>query len=102
QLLVTARLLKRGGLAAIIFVLPLLALLASAMAALAPVLAVMKWVKIAEQATDYSLNQTARQVLWLPASAETKLESKPTVDSLFVRLGDGMAALTVLASSHVV
>ena len=30
-----------------------------------------------------------------------KVESKPTVDSLFVRLGDGMAALTVLASSHV-
>jgi AAA family ATP:ADP antiporter len=101
QLLVTSRLLKRGGLAAIIFVLPLIALLASAVAALAPVLAILKWVKIAEQATDYSLNQTARQVLWLPASAEMKVESKPTVDSLFVRLGDGMAALTVLASSHV-
>jgi AAA family ATP:ADP antiporter len=101
QLLVTSRLLQRGGLAAIIFVLPLIVLLASAVAALAPVLAVLKWVKIAEQATDYSLNQTARQVLWLPASAEMKVESKPTVDSLFVRLGDGMAALTVLASSHV-
>ncbi|MCC6765180.1 MAG: hypothetical protein IT293_10995 [Deltaproteobacteria bacterium] len=100
QLLVTSRLLARGGLAAIIFVLPLLALLASAVAALAPVLAILKWVKIAEQATDYSLNHTARQVLWLPASAETKVESKPTVDSLFVRLGDGLAALTVLASGH--
>lgn len=100
QLLVTSRLLARGGLAAIIFVLPLLALLASAIAALAPVLAILKWVKIAEQATDYSLNHTARQVLWLPASAETKMETKPTVDSLFVRLGDAMAALTVLASAH--
>jgi hypothetical protein len=70
--------------------------------ALAPVLAVLKWVKIAEQASDYSLNQTARQVLWLPASAEMKIESKPAVDSLFVRLGDAMAALTALASSHAV
>ncbi|MCC6850170.1 MAG: hypothetical protein IT294_16865 [Deltaproteobacteria bacterium] len=100
QIVVTSRLLTRGGLAAILFVLPLLALLASAIAALAPVLAILKWVKVAEQATDYSLNHTARQVLWLPASAETKVESKPTVDALFVRLGDGLAALTVLASSH--
>lgn len=100
QVLLTSRLLARGGLAAIIFVLPILALFTSAIAALAPVLAVLKWVKIAEQATDYSLNHTARQVLWLPASAETKMETKPTVDSLFVRLGDAMAALTVLASAH--
>jgi AAA family ATP:ADP antiporter len=100
QLLLTSRLLARGGLAAILFVLPILALLASAVVAIAPVLAVLKWVKVAEQATDYSLNQTARQVLWLPASAEMKYESKPTVDSLFVRLGDGLAALTVLASAH--
>jgi AAA family ATP:ADP antiporter len=100
QLLVTSRLLKRGGLAAIIFALPMLALLASAVVALAPALAVLKWVKVAEQATDYSLNQTARQVLWLPASPEVKYESKPTIDALFVRLGDGLAALTVLASSR--
>ncbi len=100
QLLATSRLLARGGLAAIIFVLPLLALLAAALLAVAPVLAILKWVKIAEQATDYSLNQTARQVLWLPADHELKIESKPTVDSLFVRLGDGMAALTALASSQ--
>jgi len=100
QLLLTSQLLRRGGLAAIIFVLPLFALLASAVVALAPALAILKWVKVAEQATDYSLNQTARQVLWLPASAEMKLESKPAVDAIFVRLGDGLAALTMLASSH--
>jgi ATP:ADP antiporter, AAA family len=101
QLLVTARLLQRGGLAAVLLALPLLALLASALVALAPALAVLKWMKVAEQATDYSLNQTARQVLWLPASAEMKYESKPTVDTIFVRIGDGLAALTVLAASHV-
>jgi AAA family ATP:ADP antiporter len=100
QLLLTSRLLKRGGLAAIIFALPLLALVASAVVALAPALAILKWVKVAEQATDYSLNQTARHVLWLPASAEVKYESKPTVDALFVRIGDGLAALTVLAGNH--
>jgi AAA family ATP:ADP antiporter len=52
--------------------------------------------KVAENSTDYSINNTARQVLWLPTTAEMKYKAKPVVDSLFVRLGDGLAALTVL------
>jgi AAA family ATP:ADP antiporter len=49
-----------------------------------------------ENSTDYSINNTARNVLWLPVSAEMKYKGKPTIDSLFVRIGDGIAALTVL------
>jgi AAA family ATP:ADP antiporter len=52
--------------------------------------------KVAENSVDYSINNTARQVLWLPTSAAMKYKAKPVVDSLFVRLGDGCAALTVL------
>lgn len=100
QLLLATRLLGRGRFTLVIFALPVLVLLASAAAALAPALAVLKWMKVAEQATDHSLNQTARQVLWLPATTEMKYESKPAVDTIFVRLGDGLAALTMLASSH--
>ena len=61
-----------------------------------PVLLIVKIMKIAENATDYSINNTARHVLWLPLDAETKYKGKPTIDSLFVRIGDGVAALTVL------
>jgi AAA family ATP:ADP antiporter len=56
----------------------------------------VKMMKVAENATDYSINNTARHVLWLPVPSEVKFKGKPTVDSLFVRVGDGMAALTVL------
>jgi AAA family ATP:ADP antiporter len=98
QILVASQIIRHRGLAVILLALPVLALVASAALVLAPVLAIVKWVKIAEQATDYSLNQTARHVVWLPISAEAKYESKPTVDGTFVRLGDGFAALTVLAS----
>ena len=52
--------------------------------------------KVAENATDYSINNTARHVLWLPMSREVTFKAKPTIDSLFVRAGDGLAALTVL------
>jgi AAA family ATP:ADP antiporter len=35
-------------------------------------------------------------VIWLPTTTEMKYWTKPAIDSLFLRLGDGMAALTVL------
>jgi AAA family ATP:ADP antiporter len=64
--------------------------------AFVPILAIVKAMKIVENSTDYSINNTARNVLWLPVSAEMKYKGKPTIDSLFVRIGDGIAALTVL------
>jgi AAA family ATP:ADP antiporter len=95
QALVASRLLKYGGFGAILMLMPAIALLGYAVMALLPVLAVIKVMKIAENSTDYSINNTARHVLWLPVSAETKYKGKPTVDTLFARLGDFFAALTV-------
>jgi len=69
--------------------------------ALLPVLAVVKMMKIAENATDYSLNNTSRHVLWLPVSSAMKFQGKPAIDTLYVRLGDGLAAITVLVGVHV-
>ncbi|MGB5726242.1 MAG: Npt1/Npt2 family nucleotide transporter, partial [Thiogranum sp.] len=54
-----------------------------------------------ENATDYSINNTARHVLWLPVSSEMKFRGKPAIDTLYVRLGDGLAAVTVLVGVHV-
>jgi AAA family ATP:ADP antiporter len=96
QALVASRLLKYGGFGAMLMLLPAIALLSYATMALLPVLAVVKIMKVAENATDYSINNTARHVLWLPLSAEMKYKGKTTVETLFVRLGDGLAALTVL------
>ena len=56
--------------------------------------------KIAENSTDYSINNTARNVLWLPVGSELTYKGKPTIDTLFARFGDGLAALTVLAGIH--
>lgn len=96
QTLVASRLLKYGGFSAIALVLPILVLTSSIALTLVPILSVIKFLKIAENATDYSINNTARHVLWLPLSVEVKFKAKTTIDSLFARLGDGMAAVTVL------
>jgi len=100
QAFVASRLLKYGGFAAILLILPVIALMSYSIMALLPVLAVVKVMKIAENATDYSLNNTSRHVLWLPVSSAMKFRGKPAIDTLYVRLGDGLAAITVLVGVH--
>ena len=101
QALLTSRLLKYGGFGAIFLLLPVIALVSYSAMALVPILVVVKWMKVAENATDYSINNTARHVLWLPMSQEVTFKAKPTIDSLFVRAGDGLAALIVLIGVRV-
>lgn len=101
QSMVASRLLKYGGFGAIIMVLPVIALLSYTVMALVPILLIVKIMKIAENSTDYSLNNTARQVLWLPADSASKFHGKPAIDTLYVRVGDGLAALTVLIGVEV-
>ncbi len=100
QAFVASRLLKYGGFAAILLVLPVVALMSYSVMALLPVLAIVKVMKIAENATDYSLNNTSRHVLWLPVGSTMKFRGKPAIDTLYVRLGDGLAAVTVLVGVH--
>jgi len=95
QALVASRLLKYGGFGAILLMLPVISLLSYAAMALVPVLIVIKMMKVAENSTDYSINNTARSVLWLPTTSEMKFKCKPAIDTLFVRLGDAFAAATV-------
>ncbi len=101
QALLASRLLKYGGFGAIFLLLPGIALISYSVMALVPILIVVKWMKVAENATDYSINNTARHVLWLPMSREVTFKAKPAIDSLFVRAGDGLAALTVLIGVRV-
>ncbi|MBT8370003.1 MAG: hypothetical protein KJO34_03505 [Deltaproteobacteria bacterium] len=96
QAFVASRLLKYGGFGVILLTMPVVALVSYTAMAFVPILAIVKAMKIADNSTDYSINNTARNVLWLPVSAEMKYKGKPTIDSLFVRMGDGIAALTVL------
>jgi AAA family ATP:ADP antiporter len=96
QSLFASRLLKYGGFGIAILFLPVIALLSYSVMALVPILLVVKIMKIAENSVDYSINNTARHVLWLPVDSETKFHGKPAIDTLYVRMGDGLAALTVL------
>jgi AAA family ATP:ADP antiporter len=64
-------------------------------------LSVVTAAKTAENGTNYSINNTARQILWLPTSREMIYKAKAAIDTVCVRLGDGLAALTVLIGTRV-
>lgn len=101
QAFVVSRLVAIGGVPAVLLVTPIVSLVAYFSMALSPLVSVLKTMKIAENATNYSLNNTARHMLWLPTTKTMLYKAKPTIDTLFVRIGDGLAAVTVLLGTRV-
>jgi AAA family ATP:ADP antiporter len=96
QAFVVSRILNFGGMQALLLTTPFISLAAYASMVFVPILGLIKILKVAENSSMYSIQNTARQMLWLPTTKEMLYQAKPTVDTLFVRLGDGMAALTIL------
>jgi len=99
QLFVVSRLLKFFGVRVAIMVLPLIALGGYLVAAFFPVLAIVRWVKAAENSADYSIQNTVRQVLFLPTTREQKYKAKQAIDTFFVRAGDVLSAALVFAGT---
>ena len=98
QSFLVSRLVRWFGFGAMFLVLPVLALGNAVVIAALPLLAVVRVAKIAENALDYSLNNSLRQMLWLVTSREMKYKAKQAVDTFFVRMGDVLGALVVGAS----
>jgi ATP:ADP antiporter, AAA family len=100
QAFVTSRLVKYAGLRGVLLASPLLALGGYSIIAAGAGFAVVRWIKTAENATDYSIMNTARQLLWLPTSREEKYKAKQAVDTFFVRGGDLVSAAVVYLGTN--
>jgi len=99
QMLLVARLLRWAGLERALFVLPAIVLLGYGAVALLPLLGLLAAVKATENSTEYSLQNTLQQALFLPTSRETKYKAKAAIDTFVVRAGDvGSAALVYLGT----
>jgi AAA family ATP:ADP antiporter len=92
QLFLVGRIMQWFGVRVALFVLPLVALGGYGLLALTPILSVIRTIKIAENSVDYSLQNTARQALFLPTSREAKYKAKAAIDGFFVRFGDVLSA----------
>ena len=58
--------------------------------------------KTLENASDYSINKTVLQMLFLPTSTDIKYKAKQVVDSFFQRFGDVASAVVVFVGTQVV
>lgn len=92
QAFVVSRLFRWVGVGRVLFLLPMIALAGYTLLAVAPVLGLVRWTKTLENATDYSINNTVRQALFLPTSREEKYKAKAAIDTFFMRLGDVVQA----------
>jgi len=101
QLLVVSRLFKFLGVGRSLFIHPLVALGGYVMMLRAPSFGAIRWLKVADNALDYSLGNTTRQALWLPTSREAKYKAKQGVDAFCQRAGDVLQAGVVYAGSLV-
>ena len=101
QAFVTSRLVKHRGLAGALLALPLIALGGYSIIAAGAGFALVRWIKTAENATDYSIMNTARQLLWLPTTREEKYKAKQAIDTFFVRSGDVLSAAAVYLGTSI-
>lgn len=101
QAFVTSRVIRYMGVRGALFILPLVALASYSVLALAPLLAVVRWTKIAENSTEYSIMNTVRHALWLPTTREAKYKAKAAVDTFCQRGGDVLQAGIVYVGTSV-
>jgi len=100
QVFVVSRVFKYAGVRVALFILPAIALGGYTLIALMPLFAVVRWAKILENSTDYSIQNTTRHALFLPTSREAKYKAKQAIDSFFVRAGDlGQAAVVFIGTT---
>lgn len=95
QLFVVSRVFKWLGVRGAIFFLPMISLGGYFFVSLGATLLAVSWTKFFENAMDYSLMNTTRGALYLITSREEKYKAKAAIDTLFVRVGDLLSALTV-------
>jgi ATP:ADP antiporter, AAA family len=98
QLFLVSRIMKFSGVPASLFFLPIISLTGYSVISLIPALGFIRLAKIVENSTDYSLQNTARQALFLPTTREEKYKAKAAIDTFFVRTGDVLSAALVFLS----
>jgi AAA family ATP:ADP antiporter len=92
QTFLVSRIFKRIGVRGSMFVLPVISLVTFVTILANPILQVVRVLKIAENSTNYSLQNTVRAALLLPTSREAKYKAKAAIETFCVRLGDVLQA----------
>ena len=100
QFFLVSRLIRYAGFSIAFLLTPMVIFLGYASLALLPVIGWFRYFKMAENILDYSLQNTARQMLYLPLSRQEKYEARAVIDPFGQRLGDLLQAGLIFAGLH--
>jgi AAA family ATP:ADP antiporter len=101
QLFAVSRILTKLGIRNALLFLPAFAFFGYAWAAFIPTLAVIRLVKIGENALEYSVAETSRHALYLVTSRVEKYVGKTSVDTIAVRVGAILSGAVVWIGGRV-
>ncbi|MFM2416924.1 MAG: hypothetical protein RL385_1647 [Pseudomonadota bacterium] len=99
QLLGTRFVMERLGVRAALSVLPFAVLVVASGFALMPLLWVGSSLSIADNALNYSVNQSARESLYVPASSREKYQAKAFIDIVVQRAAKAFGVMLSLGMS---
>lgn len=99
QLFISSRVVRYLGTIGALLVLPVIAFGTYGLALFGGGYLVFRALKVGENAADYSLNNTAQQLLWAPTAREEKYQAKQATDTIFARLGDLLHSVLIIVGT---
>jgi len=99
HILLTSRVLKNFGIRVALLIAPVFLLLGSFAVFFVPLIFMVYWavvVKGADKSLAHSLNQSVRELLYIPVSPEIKYKAKVFIDMFINKFAKGLSALLLL------
>ena len=101
QLLLTSFVMRRLGVGVALLFLPVAALLGSAGFLVAPILLFGSALNTADNGFSYSINQSAKEALYVPTTKEEKYKAKAFIDMFVQRFAKALAVVLSLGITSV-
>ncbi len=102
QLFLGGRMLDKLGIGLTILVLPLSLLTSSLAALFFTALWTAVLLRLSDQVFKHSIDKSTTELLYLPIPTEIKFQVKSFIDTVVLRVGDGLAGLLLLFFTHVI
>lgn len=96
QLLMTSKIIKRFGIRITLLIYPVMLFFGALLIGPLPTLGIAAMIKGTDQSLDFSLNQSVRELLYIPVSPELKYKAKVFIDMFLNRFAKSFGALILL------
>lgn len=100
QLLLVSRVIRLAGVAGALVVMPLVLALGYGLIGFIPVFSLVAVVQLTGSSLNYSVQNTARQALFLPVDGAARFQGKTAIETFFWRAGDLLQAGVVAGGNY--